>query len=200
MKVAGPFLSRAVFSKDLLDSGSRLLNSILNRSSSAPFSGGETLSKIGSVVRCMVTKATFYATNKPMSANPTASEYLLLFRNNAWYQDLTPGEIEEVMGRFNSWFEQLNKAGKVKSGGPLAAAGKTVTSRHMVTDGPFAESKEAVAGFFGIQAESLDEAVEIAKRCPGLEFGQTVEVRAFTKDAFENEKARVKAAEVDSGS
>ena len=134
-----------------------------------------------------------------MSANPTASEYLLLFRNNAWYQDLTPGEIEEAMGRFNSWFEQLNRAGKVRSGAPLAAAGKTVT-RHMVTDGPFAESKEAIAGFFVIQAESLDEAVKIAKRCPGLEFGQTVEVRAITTDAFENEKARVKAAQGDSGS
>ena len=148
----------------------------------------------------MVIKATFYATDKPMSANPTASEYLLLFRNNAWYQDLSPGEIEEAMDRFNSWFEQLNRAGKFKSGAPLAAVGKTVTSRHMVTDGPFAESKEAVAGFFVIQAESLDEAVEIAKGCPGLEFGQTVEVRAFTADAFENEKARMKAAQGDSGS
>jgi hypothetical protein len=157
------------------------------------------LSKIGSVVRCMV-KATFYATDKPMSANPTASEYLLMFRNNAWYQDLGPGEIEEAMDRFNSWFEQLNSAGKFKSGAPLAAVGKTVTSRHIVTDGPFAESKEAVAGFFVIRAESLDEAVEIAQGCPGLEFGQTVEVRALTADAFENEKARIKAAQGDSGS
>jgi hypothetical protein len=142
----------------------------------------------------MVIKAMFYATDKPMSANPTASEYLLLFRNNAWYQDLAPGEIEEAMDRFNSWFEQLNRAGKLKSGAPLAAVGKTVTGRHMVTDGPFAESKEAVAGFFVVQAESMDEAVEIAKGCPGLEFGQTVEVRAFTTDAFENEKARIKEA------
>ena len=69
----------------------------------------------------------------------------------------------------------------------------------MVTDGPFAESKEAVAGFFVVQARSLDEAVEIAKGCPGLEYGQTVEVRAFAVDAFENEKARVKAGQGDSG-
>jgi hypothetical protein len=41
-----------------------------------------------------------------------------------------------------------------------------------------------------VQAGSLDEAVEIARRCPGLEYGQTVEVRAFAVDAFENEKAR----------
>jgi hypothetical protein len=127
-----------------------------------------------------------------MNATPTLSEYLLLIRNNAWYQDLTPAEIEEAMTRFTAWFEKLNREGKVKSSAPLAAAGKTITS-HMVTDGPFAESKEAIAGFFVVQAESLDEAVEIAKACPGLELGQTVEVRAFAVDPFENEKARIKA-------
>jgi hypothetical protein len=128
-----------------------------------------------------------------MSENTTASDYLFLFRNNVWYQDLTPVELEEAMNRFNAWFEKVNREGKVKGGGPLAAAGKTVTSAHTVTDGPFAESKEAVAGFFVMQAASLEEAVEVAKGCPGLEFGQTVEVRAFATDAFENEKARIAA-------
>ena len=134
-----------------------------------------------------------------MSENTTASEYLLLFRNNAWYQDLSTSELEKAMNRFNAWFEKVNGAGRCKGGGALAAAGKTVTAAHMVTDGPFAESKEAVAGFFVIQAENLEEAVEIAKGCPGLEFGQTVEVRAFATDAFENEKARI-AAQRGSGS
>jgi len=134
-----------------------------------------------------------------MSTTPTLSEYLLLFRNNAWYHDLSPGEIEEPMKRFTAWFEKLNREGKYKSSAPLAAAGKTITSQHMVTDGPFAESKEAVAGFLVVQARSLDEAVEIAKGCPGLGYGQTVEVRAFAVDAFENEKARVKAGQGDSG-
>jgi hypothetical protein len=134
-----------------------------------------------------------------MNTTPTPSEYLLLIRNNAWYHDLTPGEIEDAMKRFTAWFEKLNREGKVKSSAPLAAAGKTVTS-HMVTDGPFAESKEAIAGFFVVRAGSLDEAVEIAKGCPGLEYGQTVEARAFAVDAFENEKARVEAGPGDSRS
>jgi hypothetical protein len=72
-----------------------------------------------------------------MSTTPTLSEYLLLFRNNAWYHDLSPGEIEEAMKRFTAWFEKLNREGKYKSSAPLAAAGKTITSQHMVTDGPF---------------------------------------------------------------
>jgi hypothetical protein len=44
-----------------------------------------------------------------MSANPTASEYLLLFRNNAWYQDLAPEVIKESMNRFSAWADQLSK-------------------------------------------------------------------------------------------
>jgi hypothetical protein len=48
-----------------------------------------------------------------------------------------------------------------------------------VTDGPFAESKEAIAGFFIIQADSLEEAVEIAEGSPCLDYGQTIEVRAI---------------------
>jgi hypothetical protein len=129
-----------------------------------------------------------------MSATRTLSEYLLLIRNNAWYQDLTPPEIEEAMNRFTAWFEKLKKEGKYKSSAPLAVVGKTISNRNMITDGPFAESKEAVAGFFVIQATTLDEAVEIASGCPGLEYGQTVEVRACAADAFENEKARIDEA------
>jgi hypothetical protein len=87
-----------------------------------------------------------------MSANPTASVYLLLFRHNAWYQDLAPEVIEASMNRFTAWADQLSREGKLKSGGPLETSGKTLTGRNMVIDGPFAESKEAVAGFFVIQA------------------------------------------------
>jgi hypothetical protein len=134
-----------------------------------------------------------------MSTNPTPSEYLLLFRNNAWYQDLAPDVIQESMNRFTEWADQLSRDGKLKSGGPLETIGKTLTSRNVVTDGPFAESKEAVAGFFVIEAASLEAAVEVANGCPGLDVGQTVEVRAFTTGPFENEIARINAARKDDG-
>ena len=95
------------------------------------------------------------------------------------------------MNRFNAWADRLSREGKLKSGGPLETIGRTLTSRSVVIDGPFAESKEAVAGFFVIQATSLEEAVETAKGCPGLDVGQTIEVRAFTTDPFENEIAQI---------
>jgi hypothetical protein len=46
-----------------------------------------------------------------------------------------------------------------------------------VADGPFAESKEAIGGYFFLRVADEDEAIEIAQQCPGLEYGSVVEVR-----------------------
>jgi len=99
------------------------------------------------------------------------------------------------MAGFTSWFERLRKEGHFKGGHPLEHDGKIVAGRNAVTDGPFAESKEAIAGFFIIQADSLEEAVEIAKSCPGLDYGQTVEVRAIASEAAELRIARQRIAD-----
>jgi hypothetical protein len=93
------------------------------------------------------------------------------------------------------WFERLKSDGNVKSGHPLGNHGKIVTGRNTVMDGPFAESKEAIAGFFIIQADNLEEAVQIAKNCPSLDNGQTVEVRPIASEAAELQVARQKMAE-----
>jgi hypothetical protein len=98
------------------------------------------------------------------------------------------------MARFTEWFEQLNNSGKFKGGGPLGHYGKILAGRNSVTDGPFVESKEAIAGFFLIRADSLEQAVEVARGCPGLEFGQTVEVRAMVSEPYELQIAREKMA------
>jgi hypothetical protein len=128
-----------------------------------------------------------------MSAETLISEYLLIFRNTGWHRDLSAEEIQHHMARFTAWFEQLSSDGRFKGGGPLAHKGKILSSRTTITDGPFAESKEAVAGFFIILAESLEQAAEIASGCPGLQFGQTVEVRAMVPEPDELQIARAKA-------
>jgi hypothetical protein len=127
-----------------------------------------------------------------MSAKTKTAEYLLLFRNTGWHKDLSPEEIQQQMARFTAWFEQLVRERKFKGGGPLAHAGKFLANRNAVTDGPFAESKEAIAGFFVIQADDLGQAVETAQGCPGLEFGQTVEVREIVPEPCEFQIAREK--------
>ena len=129
-----------------------------------------------------------------MTAKTTTSEYLLLFRGTHWPKDLSPEEIQKNIAKFTSWFERLKNEGNFKSGHPLEHNGKIVTGRNAVVDGPFAESKEAIAGFFLIQTDSLEEAVQIAKECPSLGYGQTVEVRAIASEATELQIARQKKA------
>jgi hypothetical protein len=134
-----------------------------------------------------------------MTAKTTPSEYLLLFRGCTYCQpqvgtdshkDLSPEEIQRHMAQFASWFERLKNEGNFKSGHPLERNGKIVAGRNVVTDGPFAESKEAIGGFFIIQADSFEQAVEIAKGSPCLDYGQTVEVRAIASEAAELQIAR----------
>jgi hypothetical protein len=116
---------------------------------------------------------------KPNMSTKTPDQYLLLFRGTGWYQQLSPEEIQEVMGRWTAWFERLSRQGKLKSGLPLHHEGKIISGKsgRSVADGPFAESKEAIGGFFLLQADDLDEAVRIAQQCPSLDYGVSVEVR-----------------------
>jgi hypothetical protein len=107
-----------------------------------------------------------------------SSEYLLLFRNTNWHNDLSPEEIQHTMSRWTGWFDRLVATGKCKGGHPLLATGAVISGKAgTVSDGPFAESKEAVGGYFFLQVDSMEEAMDIARECPALEHGISVEVR-----------------------
>jgi hypothetical protein len=109
----------------------------------------------------------------------STSEYMLLFRGTDWHKGLSPEEAQQVVTQWKAWFDRLTNEGKARAGHPLECEGKIVSGKNgrVVLDGPFAESKEAIGGYFFLQVCSLDEAVAIAKECPGLEFGVVVEVR-----------------------
>lgn len=89
-------------------------------------------------------------------------------------------ELLAAMGRFN---EELVKAGVMQAGEGLhpSAKGKRVHfsgARRSVSDGPFAETKELIAGFWLWQVKSMDEAVEWVKRCPNpMEGPSDIEIR-----------------------
>jgi hypothetical protein len=92
---------------------------------------------------------------------------------------LSPEKIQEVVKQMYAWLDRLTAESKAKAGKPLFPEGKVVSQKkgRSIADGPFAESKEAIGGFFLLEVGSLDEAVEIAKDFPGLNYGATVEVR-----------------------
>lgn len=104
---------------------------------------------------------------------------MLLFRGTNWDKELSPEQLQKVVADWAAWFERLTQEGKCKGGHPLQNAGKIVSGRkgRSVADGPFAESKEAIGGYFYLQVADENEAVAIAQQCPGLEHGAVVEVR-----------------------
>jgi len=122
-------------------------------------------------------------------------EYLLVFRGNEWYKGLSPEEMQKVASQWMAWFNRLTEQGKAIAGNPLESEGKIVSGKNgrVVADGPFAESKEAIGGYFLLQVKSLDEAVAIAKECPGLAYGAVVEVRPVAAECPMAEEARAEA-------
>lgn len=114
-----------------------------------------------------------------MSTPATNSDYMLLFRGTNWDKELSPEQLQKVVSDWAVWFERLTQQGKCKGGHPLQSEGKIVSGKkgRTVADGPFAESKEAIGGYFYLQVANEDEAIAIAQQCPGLEYGCVVEVR-----------------------
>jgi hypothetical protein len=110
------------------------------------------------------------------------SEYLVICRGAKFDESHSSEDTQNAMKQFYAWFERMVEQGKMKSGHQLAPEGKVVSGRKGVTDGPFAEAKEGVAGYWFIQAASLEEAVEIAKGDPLLDFGHTVEIRPILSE------------------
>ena len=114
-----------------------------------------------------------------MQTQSKTPQYMLLFRGNDWHKGLSPEQMQQVASQWMAWFEGLTAQGKAVAGNPLGFEGKVVSGKNgrMVADGPFAESKEAIGGYFLLQVQSLDEAVAIAQECPGLAHGVKIEVR-----------------------
>lgn len=103
------------------------------------------------------------------------SEYLILSRGQ-WDKDASREDIQYAIDRFYAWYDRLVSEGRIGPGHRLAREGKVV-SRQATTDGPFAEAKEVVGGYWFIRANSLEEAARIAAENPCLARGLACEVR-----------------------
>lgn len=94
-------------------------------------------------------------------------QFLYLLRGAEPMDTYSPEEMEAHMGDWKAWMGGLAKQGKLAGGLPLSKEGKRVTGGGAVIhDGPFAEGKEVVGGYIIVNAESMDEAIELSKGCP----------------------------------
>jgi hypothetical protein len=123
--------------------------------------------------------------------------YLLLFRSDDWYEELSHDEIRQVISQNNAWIEKLTTQGKAKPGHALQRNGATVSGKNgcIVLDGPFAESKEAIGGYLLLNVQTVEEAIAIAKSSPNLAYGTSIEVRPVAEECPLDVRARELARE-----
>jgi len=109
------------------------------------------------------------------------SEFVFLYRGGE--RPTSPELGQQVMQKWMEWFKGLAESGHVLDRGqPLERTGKVVEGKQgIVTDGPFAETKDVVGGFSLIKADDIAQAAELAKGCPIFETGGRVEVRPVMK-------------------
>lgn len=111
----------------------------------------------------------------------TTTSFLMFFRDvpAEVYQGLSQDHRDRLAAEWNAWYEGLAVQGKVQHGYPLLPQGKVIsgTRGERVVDGPFAEAKETIGGYFLLTVADIDEATEIAQQCPSLSLGMTVELR-----------------------
>ena len=101
---------------------------------------------------------------------------LILFEDSKGYEGMSPEDYQKEIEMHMKWMEELGD--HYDSGEPLEHDAKTIKGTEMVvSDGPYIEAKEMVGGFYMIHAESLEQATELAKGCPVLRLGGTIEVR-----------------------
>jgi hypothetical protein len=108
--------------------------------------------------------------------------YLLsIYENEKAWESLSETESQQVMGEYFAFTESIRKSGNYTAGEALQPTATATTVRirdgkRLTTDGPFAETREQLGGFYLIEAANLDEAIAIASRIPAARTG-SIEVR-----------------------
>ncbi len=108
------------------------------------------------------------------------AEFMLLIGNGNWDQ-YSPEEAQQAVQKYIAWARKLREEGRLKGGDELQANGRILKKQAgQIVDGPFAETKESVGGYFLIEADNYDHAVAITRECPTFDHGGWVEIRAIS--------------------
>ncbi|WP_234680010.1 YciI family protein [Bradyrhizobium monzae] len=106
---------------------------------------------------------------------------LLIYRNEAQQGQMAPADYQKLLAEYSAYTQSIVQSGHFKAGDGLQPA-KTATTvrvrdgKTLATDGPFAETREQLGGYYLVEARDLDAAIELAARIPGARAG-SIEVR-----------------------
>jgi hypothetical protein len=111
---------------------------------------------------------------------------LLIYQNEAEAKSRNSEETQKIFGEYMAFTASIKQSGQMRAGEPLEPTSTATTVRvnagkTLRTDGPFAETREQLGGFYIVEAKDLDEAVGIAARIPTAKNGGCVEVRPIMK-------------------
>jgi len=106
---------------------------------------------------------------------------LMIYRNEAEFSNIDAAEAKKMMEEYGAFTQSVIQSGNFKAGDRLQPATTATTVRvrdgkTLTTDGPFAETREQLGGYYLIEAKDLDAALAIAARIPGARHG-SIEVR-----------------------
>jgi len=106
---------------------------------------------------------------------------LLIYDDPKVWEKFSEGEVNQIMGEYREFSKQISESGHMTGGSQLQPPSTATTVRirdgkRLVHDGPFAETREVLGGYYLIEAKDLDEAIGIAARIPSARVG-TIEVR-----------------------
>jgi hypothetical protein len=107
-------------------------------------------------------------------------EYIILMRLDLLTKEAQPSpeQLQVYMKMYHDWVGSIAAQNKFSGGKGLSTEGKVIKANNVITDGPYAEIKESIAGFIIIKAKDFEDAVSMAKDCPILQgAGNSVEVR-----------------------
>jgi hypothetical protein len=112
-------------------------------------------------------------------------QYILLIYSDEKTRPSSAAEMDRMLGEYMAFTQDIVKSGNFKAGDPLEPTSSATTvrvreGRTLTTDGPFAETKEQLGGYYIVEAKDLDEAIAIAARIPGARHG-SIEVRPIRK-------------------
>ena len=107
------------------------------------------------------------------------AKFMYVFRGGAFVEKgLSPTVLQDHLKLWYAWIGELGAQGHQPSGHPVQVSGRTIRGKNKVlTDGPYAESKDLVTGNLVIDVASIDVAAELAKGCPVFIYDGSVEVR-----------------------
>jgi hypothetical protein len=111
----------------------------------------------------------------------------LIYSSDERWGELSDADRKEMVDRYRAFAGEAAAAGKLVEGAEVRPASTATTVRvrngeTLLTDGPFAETREQLGGFFVLDCEDMDEAVALAAKIPGAQHG-TVEVRPAAEEA-----------------